>query len=254
MKRHNLSIITLSILSILLTACSLPETSVTNNTSKYDEIFNTASSEQNTTETQKSEQNASLNIPKYDGTPYCVVNENHPYFNETDLTNQAFETYSELDSLGRCGPAYACVGIETMPTEPRGEIGMIKPSGWHNVNYHELIDGNYIYNRCHLIGYQLSGENANEKNLITGTRYMNVEGMEPFENEIARYIKDTGNHVLYRVTPMFEQSNLVANGVLMEARSIEDDEICLCIHCYNIQPGITIDYATGENWITDNDK
>ncbi|MBE5914143.1 MAG: hypothetical protein E7274_08780 [Pseudobutyrivibrio ruminis] len=184
---------------------------------------------------------------------YTVVNDNVPYFSEEDLTRtDAFETYSELDSLGRCGVAYANICQELMPTEPRGEIGSVKPSGWHTVNYHEYVDGNYLYNRCHLIGYQLSGENANEKNLITGTRYLNVEGMLPFEDKVAEYVEETGNHVLYRVTPVFEGDNLVASGVQMEAYSVEDQGtgVMFNVYCYNVQPGITIDYATGESQLT----
>jgi DNA-entry nuclease len=185
-----------------------------------------------------------------DDSPYTVINDNVPYFSEEDkVRTDAFETYSELDSLGRCGVAYANICQELMPTEARGEIGSIKPSGWHTVNYHEYVDGNYLYNRCHLIGYQLSGENANEKNLITGTRYLNVEGMLPFENEVAEYVEETGNHVLYRVTPVFEEDNLVASGVQMEAYSVEDqgEGVMFNVYCYNVQPGITIDYATGES-------
>lgn len=187
-------------------------------------------------------------IPDYSGSPYVTVNDNQPYFSEADLTTTSFESYSELDGLGRCGVAYACVSTDTMPTEERGSIGQIKPTGWHTVKYN-CVDGKYLYNRCHLIGYQLTAENANEKNLITGTRYLNVDGMLPFENMVADYIKETDNHVLYRVTPIFDGDNLVASGVLMEAESVEDkgDGICFCVFCYNVQPGVTIDYATGES-------
>lgn len=166
-----------------------------------------------------------------------------------EYTTESFETYSELDALGRCGVAYANISKDLMPTEERGEIGMIKPSGWHTVKYPEVIEDLFLYNRCHLIGYQLSGENANEKNLITGTRYLNVEGMLPFENKVAAYVRKTGNHVLYRVTPVFEGDNLVAEGVLMEAFSVEDagKGVEFCVFAYNIQPGIEIDYATGES-------
>lgn len=189
-------------------------------------------------------------IPEYSGNTYCVVNNNVPYFDE--YTTDVFEYYSPLDSLGRCGTAYANICKELMPTEPRGEIGMIKPSGWHTVRYDGLVEGNYLYNRCHLIGYQLAGENANELNLITGTRYMNAEGMEPFESQIANYVRYNDNaHVLYRVTPVFEGNNLVANGVLMEAYSVEDSGkgIQFCVFCYNVQPHIGIDYATGDTWL-----
>ena len=188
-------------------------------------------------------------IPAYSGTPYTEVNGNKPYFTEAELTTQSFETYSELDSLGRCGVAYANVGQDLMPTEPRGEIGAVKPSGWHLVKY-DNVDGKYLYNRCHLIAYMLAAENANPQNLITGTRYLNVQGMLPFETKVCDYVKNTGNHVLYRVTPIFDGDNLLADGVLMEAYSVEDagEGICFCVFAYNVQPGIGIDYATGDNW------
>lgn len=150
-------------------------------------------------------------IPDYTGSPYTVLNDNEPEFDDDDLTTKAFEDYSELDNLGRCGVAYANICQELMPTEKRGDIGMVKPSGWHTVKYPDIIKDRYLYNRCHLIGFQLAGENANVKNLITGTRYLNVEGMLPFENEVADYVKETGNHVLYRVTPIFDSDNLVAS-------------------------------------------
>lgn len=187
-------------------------------------------------------------VPAYSGSPYAEVNGNRPFFSSGDLTTQSYENYGELDSLGRCTTATACIGRDLMPTEKRGDIGFVKPTGWHTVKY-AGIDGNYLYNRCHLIGYQLTGENANEKNLVTGTRYMNVEGMEPFESMTADYIKETGNHVLYRVTPIFEGNNLVASGVLMEAESVEDNGagILFCVYYYNVQPGVTIDYATGDS-------
>lgn len=201
------------------------------------------------TPSQASDRKASYNlesIPEYTGEPYVVINENVPFFTESDFTEEAFESYSELDELGRCGAAFANVGKETMPTEERGQIGMIKPSGWQTVKY-DCVDGKYLYNRCHLIGYQLSAENANEKNLITGTRYLNVSGMLPFENKVADYIKETGNHVLYRVTPIYQDKNLVASGVLMEAQSVEDDTVKFCVYCYNVQPNVQIDYATGKS-------
>lgn len=187
-------------------------------------------------------------IPDYSEKPYIEINGNEPYFVSSDYTTTSFEEYSELDELGRCGVAYANVGIDIMPTEKREPIGQIKPSGWHTVKY-DCISGKYLYNRCHLIGYQLSGENANERNLITGTRYLNIEGMLPFENMVADYVKETENHVLYRVTPMFKNDNLLAHGVLMEAYSVEDngDGICYNIFCYNSQPSISIDYATGDS-------
>lgn len=189
-------------------------------------------------------------IPAYDGKAYVAVNNNEPFFTDSDMTTTAFENYSDLDSLGRCGVAYANICKEIMPTEERGKIGMIKPSGWHTVKY-DVIKDRYLYNRCHLIGYQLAGENANPKNLITGTRYLNVEGMLPFENLVADYVNNTGNHVLYRVTPMFSGSNLVANGVLIEAKSVEDNGggILFNVYCYNVQPGVGINYENGDSWL-----
>ena len=191
-------------------------------------------------------------IPEYSGDPYVVVNNNVPFFSEEDLEAEVFESYGDLDSLGRCTVAYSMVGTETMPTEERGNIGQVKPTGWHAVKY-DNVDGKYLYNRCHLIGYQLTAENANVKNLITGTRYLNVQGMLPFENLTADYIKETGNHVLYRVIPVFEGDNLVASGVLMEGESVEDDgeAIQFCVYVYNVQPGIIIDYATGDSRLDD---
>lgn len=190
-------------------------------------------------------------IPDYQGTPYIEINNNEPFFTQEEKTNlDVFENYSELDELGRCGAAYANVCRELMPTEPRGEIGDIKPTGWYTVKYNDIIDGNYLYNRCHLIGYQLTGENDNARNLITGTRYLNINGMLPFENMIYEYLEANNNHVLYRVTPVFEDDNLVASGVLLEGYSVEDSGsgICFNVYCYNIQPGIHIDYATGDSY------
>ena len=189
-------------------------------------------------------------IPDYSGDPYIVLNNNMPEFTETDYTTESFEYFSELDELGRCGVTYSCVGVDLMPTEDRGNIGHVKPTGWHSVKY-DCVDGKSLYNRCHLIGFQLTGENANKENLITGTRYLNVTGMLPFENLVADYVKETENHVLYRVTPIFEGDNLVADGVQMEAWSVEDDGegVCYNVYCYNVQPGIGIDYATGESWL-----
>lgn len=187
-------------------------------------------------------------IPPYSGSPYVVIGDNIPEFGiEVDI-GVSFEYYSELDSLGRCGPAFANIGQDLMPVEPRGEIGSVRPSGWHTIKY-DCIADRYLYNRCHLIAFQLTGENANEKNLITGTRYMNVEGMLPFEEEVGNYIRETGNHVLYRVTPLFEGNNLVATGVRMEAWSLEDEGsgVCFDVFIYNYQPDIVIDYATGNS-------
>lgn len=196
------------------------------------------------------------NIPTYSNSPYVEINNNKPSFKASEKKNKkAFEKYSNLDELGRCGVAYANICKEIMPTEERGSIGMIKPSGWQTVKYMGLIDGNYLYNRCHLIGYQLAGENANEKNLITGTRYLNVEGMLPFENKVADYIhKYPNRHVLYRVTPIFEGENLVASGVQIEAYSVEDKGkgVCFNVYCYNVQPEIVIDYSDGKSQLAEN--
>ncbi len=185
--------------------------------------------------------------------PYDEINGNVPEFDANEITTASFEQYTELDPLGRCGVALACVGKDIMPTEDRGSIGQVKPSGWHLAKY-DIVDGKYLYNRCHLIGYQLTGENANVRNLITGTRYLNVTGMLPFENEVAEYVKNTGNHVMYRVTPVFEDDNLVATGVQMEALSVEDSGkgVSFNVYCYNIQPGVVIDYATGESYLSGN--
>ena len=187
-------------------------------------------------------------IPEYMGKPYVEINYNQPDFTEEELTTRSYEEYSELDELGRCGVAEACIGEDLMLAKERESISSITPTGWQNEEY-DIVDGAYLYNRCHLIGYQLTGENANEENLITGTRYMNTEGMLPFENEVADYIHGTENHVMYRVTPVFEGSNLVASGVQMEAESVEDDGegISFNVYVYNVQPGIEIDYATGYN-------
>lgn len=201
--------------------------------------------------TQKSYE--STDIPAYAGNSFVILDGNKPSFSKQDRERtDAFETYSDLDELGRCGVAYANICKELMPTEERGAIGMVKPTGWHTVKY-DNVEGKYLYNRCHLIGYQLAGENANEKNLITGTRYLNVTGMLKFEDQVADYVKATDHHVLYRVTPVFEGDNLVATGLEMEAYSVEDSGKGVSFHVfvYNIQPGITIDYATGESWTDD---
>lgn len=187
-------------------------------------------------------------IPEYSGEPYVVINENQPGFDEKEMVTRSFESYSELDALGRCGTAYANIGQDLMPEEERGSIGHIKPSGWHTVKY-DIVDGKYLYNRCHLIGYQLTAENSNRQNLITGTRYLNVEGMLPFENMVADYIKETDYHVLYRVTPIYEADDLLAKGVQIEAYSVEDsgEGICFNVFVYNVQPGVVIDYKTGDS-------
>lgn len=190
-------------------------------------------------------------IPEYTDAAYVEVNGNHPYFTEEEKTTQVFENYSVQDGLGRCGVAYANICTELMPTEKRGDIHSVKPSGWHSVQY-DCVEGKSLYNRCHLIGFQLAGENANEENLITGTRYLNVTGMLPFENLVADYVKETDHHVLYRVTPVYVADELVARGVLMEAWSVEDEGegVEFCVFAYNVQPGVTIDYATGESYLS----
>ena len=211
-----------------------------------------------TTEQTQPTTNASSNLPfdlsdilSYSGSPYCEVNNNQPFFQADDLTTESFKQFSDLDSLGRCGVAYACIGTDSLPTEERGEIGMIKPSGWHTVRYDDIIEDKYLYNRCHLIAFELSGENANPQNLITGTRYMNIKGMLPIENRVHSYVENTNQHVMYRVTPIFEGENLVATGVLMEGYSVEDDGegICFNVFCYNVQPHIKINYADGTSEI-----
>jgi DNA-entry nuclease len=228
----------LSFLCLFFTACSLSDIDISDFTAG---------------ETKETQSAASLEeIPEFSGEPYVVLGDNVPDFPQKDKTTTSFETYSALDSLGRCTQAYANVGTDLMPDEKRGNISHIKPTGWNNAKY-KSVEGQYLFNRCHLIGYQLTGENANEKNLITGTRYMNVEGMLPFENMIADYVEETGNHVLYRVTPVFEKNELVARGVQMEALSVEDDGsgVCFDVFAYNCQPGIEIDYQTGESWLAD---
>ncbi len=191
-------------------------------------------------------------IPEYENEPYVILNGNQPEFKKEDMTTESYEFYSILDKQGRCGEVMACLGIDLMPTEDRGSIGQVKPTGWQLVKY-DNVDGKYLYNRCHLIGFQLSGENANERNLITGTRYMNVEGMLPFENMVADYIKETENHVMYRVIPVFEGDNLLASGVTIEAKSVEDKGagICFNVYVYNVQPGIEINYATGASKVAE---
>ena len=192
-------------------------------------------------------------IPSYTGSPYTVVNNNIPFFTDSDMVDYSYEYYSELDDKERCGVCVTCIGTDLMPTEERGEIGNVKPSGWNQAKYPGVVDGNYLYNRCHLIGFQLTGENDNVRNLIAGTRYLNIEGMLPFENMVADYVKETENHVLYRVTPIFTGDNLLANGVLMEAKSVEDngEGILFCVYCYNVQPQITINYSDGSSYLNE---
>ena len=190
-------------------------------------------------------------IPAYAGQPYVSLNGGKPYFTASEITAKAYESYGELDALGRCTQAIACVGDEIMPTEERGSISSVKPTGWHSVTY-DCVSGGDLYNRCHLIAFQLTGENANRENLVTGTTYLNHRGMLPFENMVADYVKETGNHVMYRVTPIFQGNDLVCVGVLMEGYSVEDEGegICFNVYCYNVQPGVEIDYATGASWLS----
>ena len=247
-----LSILLSFIIASSLAGCSVPQESPSTPDTPP------ALTEQQKTETPQktdtpitatTQPNISLSdIPEYAGKPYVAVNGNVPYLTIDDTAYTSYETYSALDSLGRCGVCVASIGKDIMPTEERGNIGSVKPTGWQTAKY-DFVDGKYLYNRCHLIGFQLTGENANTENLITGTRSMNTQGMLPFENMVADYVKETGNHVLYRVTPMFEGDNLVASGVLMEAISVEDegDGILFCVFCYNVEPGVVIDYATGDN-------
>lgn len=231
----------------------------TDKTSQFHEAIERVAESLATAESSQSQEristfttwNGQETVPVYSGEPYTELNGNIPYFTDREKTEDVFEHYSDLDTLGRCGAAYANICKELMPTEKRGEIGMIKPTGWHTVRYDDIISDKYLYNRCHLIGFQLAGENANEKNLVTGTRYMNVDGMLLFENMIADYVKETDNHVLYRVTPIFVGDDLVCRGVEMEAYSVEDNGEGTSFHVfvYNIQPGIEIDYATEDSWV-----
>lgn len=235
----------LLILCLLLSGCGGDASSDRENAS---EVKETAQVTEQAADSRIAEPIDLADVPEYNGEPFIEVNGGNPAFSEEEFTTASFESYSELDELGRCRAAYANIGEDLMPTEKRGSIGKVKPSGWHSVEY-DIVDGKSLYNRCHLIGYQLTAENANEENLITGTRYLNTEGMLPFENMVADYIKETKNHVLYRVTPLFEGDNLVADGVQMEAVSVEDrgEGILFNVFCYNVQPGISIDYATGES-------
>lgn len=229
---------------LILSACGADEAKETNEVNEMMEFS------QQVAGAQMPEDMEITELPEYTGSPYAAVNGNQPEFTESDFTEESFETYSELDELGRCRTAYANIGKDLMPTEKRGAIGKVKPSGWHTVKY-DTVDGKYLYNRCHLIGFQLTAENANAKNLITGTRYLNTEGMLPFENMVADYVNETENHVLYRVRPIYTDDNLVADGVQIEAMSVEDkgEGILFNVYCYNVQPGISIDYSTGESWI-----
>ena len=230
-----------SVPSYTAAANRTPEPYITESPSSGDSAAPTPSPSSNTENTE-----ADLTLLKYSGKPYAVVNGGIPSFSQTGTAS--WERYGELDRLGRCTAAEACIGRDIMPTLTRGPIGQIKPTGWHTAKY-DFVDGKYLYNRCHLIGFQLTGENANERNLITGTRYLNTKGMLPFENMVADYIKDTGNHVMYRCTPVFAGNELVARGVHLEAYSVEDkgDGICFNVFIFNVQPGVKIDYLTGES-------
>lgn len=243
----------LFMLTFLLTGCTNQQEMISE-TETVENIATESSSTEDIVSDADSELIQLDSIPEYEGMPYATINNNEPFFSAEDkLRTDAFEYYSELDDLGRCGVAYANICKELQPTEERGEIGSVKPSGWQTVKYNGYIEGNYLYNRCHLIGYQLAGENANEKNLITGTRYMNCDGQLPFEDKVDDYVDSTNNHVLYRVTPIYDGNNLVASGVLTEIYSVEDngEGLKYCVYCYNVQPGIGIDYATGDSWFID---
>lgn len=250
MRKTSLRIVALMLAVLLCTACvgetSTPPTTETNVTTATEAKRPSVSS--TTKQPTKTPTADGDTIPAFSGAAYVALNDNQPQFTAEELVTESYEFYSPLDPLGRCGVVTACVGVDIMPTEDRGAIGQVKPTGWHTVKY-DFVDGKYLYNRCHLIGYQLTGENANVSNLITGTRYLNIEGMLPFENLIADYVRETENHVLYRVTPIFKEQNLLADGVKMEAFSVEDngEGVCFNVFAYNVQPGVTINYATGES-------
>lgn len=242
--KKSLSVILL-VLLFSLVGCTTNETNVVDNNLNTTIELETDTTEE-TTETEKIEY-ITDEIPEYSGTKIIELNNNVPNFNVSDADTE-FETYSELDELGRCGVAYANITINTMPTEERGEIGHIKPSGWHTVKYNGVVDGNYLYNRCHLIAFCLAGENDNKLNLVTGTRSFNVDSMYYYEEMVLNYMKENpNNRVLYRVTPIYVGDELVCRGVQMEGLSIEDDTICFNVFCYNVQDGVIIDYATGES-------
>ena len=257
MNKHNnnriivVAICVIAFLSLLFRSDDsiAPTIAKQSSTTSIAEVDNLSTTEQThpTTNTSNDLPFDLADIPSCSGNPYYEVNNNQPFFQADEQTTKSFKQFSELDSLGRCGVAFACIGTDSLPTEERGAIGMIKPSGWHTVRYDDLIEDKYLYNRCHLIAFELSGENANPKNLITGTRYMNVKGMLPFENRVRSYIENTNQHVMYRVTPIFESDNLVATGVLMEGYSVEDNGagICFNVFCYNVQPQIKINYVDG---------
>ena len=246
MHTHTLKIKTI-LFSLILTCTALTGCSESDINTYINDIASMTSEITSESDTTATTSTSNADIPKYTGNTYVEINNNKPTFTKEEITTISFESYSDLDELGRCGVAEACIGTDIMPTEKRGQIGQVKPSGWHTVKY-ENVDGRYLYNRCHLIGYQLTGENANRKNLITGTRYLNVTGMLPFENEVADYVHSTGNPCMYRVTPFFKGDELVARGVEMEAESVKDQKISFHVFVYNIQPGIEIDYTTGNSW------
>lgn len=221
---------------------------ITRSSKQTEDIFGNKTPDKSTSDVSMPSGFDISQVPAYSGNPVVDINNSVPFFTDAQMTTEAYETYSSFDSLGRCGPAIACVGPESMPKSGRGSISNVKPTGWKQKAY-DNVDQGYLYNRCHLIGYQLTGDNvyADGLNLITGTRYMNVEGMLNNEDTVADYIKETGHHVMYRVTPVFEGNNLLASGVLMEAKSVEDPGVEFCQFAYNVQPGITIDYATGDS-------
>lgn len=254
MRKWNKFFVVMSLALILaLTGCGMSGTS---GSSSSVPSSPSSAAEESSQETSgpavKTEKAVSLGkIPKFSGKAYVNIKHGKPDFKKSELKKKSYEHYSDLDSLGRCGTAKACIGKNLMPDGERGSIGSVRPTGWHLIKY-DFVSGKYLYNRCHLIGYQLTGENANARNLITGTRFLNIEGMLPFENMTADYIKETGNHVLYKVTPIYKKNNLVASGVHMEAESVEDkgDGISFNVYAYNNQPGVKIDYATGESRAT----
>lgn len=230
---------------ILLTGCTYPD----QDTTAGPQEKQTEQTDTEQTDTDKTDAEEPSQSAKFLNDPYIIVDENVPGFTSEEITTESFEQYAPLDELGRCGAAFACVGADLMPMEKRGNISRVKPTGWHSTRY-DFVEGKNLYNRCHLIAYQLSGENANERNLITGTRYMNVSGMLPFEEQVGNYVRETGNHVMYRVTPVFDGDNLIADGVQMEALSVEDNGkgVSYNVYVFNVQPGVEIDYATGDSW------
>lgn len=239
-----------------VTANNIKENHDAKHTSKEESSENRLSKIEDAGEAKTAVSNIILDIvPEYSTNPYCIINSNTPFFEVEDITTKPFIALSELDSLGRCGVAYMNASRELAPTEERGSIGSIKPSGWNQAKYDILKDENdnpqgYLMCRMHLLAYTLSGLNAEERNLISGTFYANVDGMEPFELAISRYVKSTGNHVLYRVTPIYRDNELIARGVLMEAKSVEDDKLSFCVYVYNVAPGITLNYADGSSHVT----